>query len=122
MAANAKALEAVTQETLERVFPEEKYPFNIDVAYDSVHVTDYAGIDERETIPTGVGLDRQTAIVETVERIIKKLRESGKLAVSEVTIASRAGGTPKTARKGETEFGETRHLWKDKAKIWTCEN
>ncbi len=79
-AVNAKALEKAIQERLERDYPAERYPVEISVAYTWVHVTDYAGIDEKETVPEGVGLDRLTSVLETVKRIVGKLRQSGKLA------------------------------------------
>lgn len=76
-----KALEDAIQKRLELEFPSDKYPIHIDASYSMVHATDYkpGGINETETIPEGVGLDKLTSVIETVRRIISKLQESGQL-------------------------------------------
>jgi hypothetical protein len=53
-ALNSHALERAIEKKLEKAYPAELYPFDILVAYTWVQITDYSGIDEKQTVPTAV--------------------------------------------------------------------
>jgi hypothetical protein len=75
-----KALEVSIQQELERRFPSEKFPVNIDVVGTVVQITNFeTGIEVFAKAVPGVGRGTYQAVIETAERAISEVIESGKL-------------------------------------------
>ena len=73
-AINSRAVEQAIQEKLETTYPAGHYPFDILVAYNWVHITDYWQINERKTIPMPEDRDKLTPILEAVEHAVSNLK------------------------------------------------
>ena len=73
-AINSRAVEQVIQEKLNEAYPPDQFPFDIQVAYTWINVTDYWKIDVRETIAMPSARDMLTPILEAVDHVITDLK------------------------------------------------
>jgi hypothetical protein len=70
-------LQVEVQKMLERDYPPDRFPFDIDVRYDEVHITDHAGINESANFHPDIGVDDVAAVKKAIDLTIGRLRESG---------------------------------------------
>jgi hypothetical protein len=71
---NSGAVEKEIADKLKQAYPTEQYPFDILVAYTWVHITDYSGINEKQTVSAAIDRDKITLVLEAVERITRNLK------------------------------------------------
>jgi hypothetical protein len=75
----SRAIDEAIEEKLDKAYPTDQYPFDILVAFNWVHITDYSGINLKQTLPAAVDRDQIRLVLEAVERMTRNLKSHEQL-------------------------------------------